>query len=309
MLPCHQVLWSITRGEAELKDASSHSSNAIKLSAILPVFNGEPYLSEQLSALESQDCPAQWEVVVVDNASTDATRAIALRYCSRLSNFTLISATRRGKAFALNAGRDVARGEYLVTIDADDVVWPGYLAGMLDALSSYDLVCARADFGRLNPPWAVHDVLENDQLTTFLDYLPYVPGGLLGVRASTWDELGGFDTSFTPGDDVDFSWRAYLEGVTIGMAHGATQSVRRPQRPRDDFLKARSYGQAHARLYQRFRTKGMPRKSLRSEVGHIWFGLRPVLRRQPHWRWDMAWHWGLVLGRIEQSLKSRTWYP
>lgn len=291
-------------------DANQSPARApVHLSVILPVFNGEDFLGAQLDALCAQECDFSWELIVVDNGSTDATRDVALRYHDRLPHFDVISEARSGKAHALNAGRAVASGSMIVTVDADDVVGPGYLSAMASALESHDLVCARPDFGRLNPPWAIHDDLSSsDQPTVFLEYLPYVPGGLMGVTTTTWDLLGGFTTDLRA-DDVDFTWRAGLSGITIGMAPKAILSVRRPSTPREDFRKARGYGRAHVQLFKRFHSQGMPRKRLRAEVGHLWLGARPLLRRDPHWRWAAAWHWGLIVGRLEESIRIRTWYP
>lgn len=290
-------------------EADRHTSpGPVQLTVIIPVFNGDRHLAEQLDALCAQECSVEWETVVVDNGSTDSTRDIALGFLGRLENLTVLNESRRGKAHALNAGRAAAAGSRIVTLDADDVVAPGYLDAMADALTRWELVCAMADFATLNPPWAVHGDLDSDELTVFLDYLPYVPGGLMGVRASTWDRLGGFTTELFA-DDVDFSWRAHQRGAVVGVVTGATLFVRRPETAREEFHKARGYGRSHVRLFRKFRGQGMPRKSLRAEIGHLWYGVRPVITARAHSQWELAWHWGLVIGRLEESLRSRTWYP
>lgn len=279
----------------------------VRASVIVPVFNGGAFIAQQLTALSAQVCPFDWELLVVDNGSTDDTREVVQSFASRVDRLRLLSEPRRGKAFALNAGRAASSGQALLTVDADDVVAPGYVAAMVSALDVFDVVRARADFTLLNPPWTVHEAWDDEHLTTFLGYLPYIPGGLLGVRAATWDRLGGFDTGLQA-DDVDFSWRAGLQGARLGLAPDALLHVRRPASPSEELRKSRGYGRSHVQLFVKFKPQGMPRRSLRSEVGHLWFGLRPLVRRDPHWRWHAAWHWGLVAGRLEGSLRCRTWY-
>ena len=95
------------------------------LSVVLPVHNGEHFLTASLSALRASDIPAaQWELIVVDDSSQDRSAELAGRYADRVMRLT---GGPSGPAFARNRGADVARGEALVFVDADVCVHPDAL--------------------------------------------------------------------------------------------------------------------------------------------------------------------------------------
>jgi glycosyltransferase involved in cell wall biosynthesis len=101
------------------------------VSVIIPVFNGERFLSQAIESVLAQDPPAL-EVVVVDDGSTDASAAIARRFgapvhCVRTEN--------RGAAAARNSGVELSKGSVLAFLDADDIWLPGKLRLQLDRLS------------------------------------------------------------------------------------------------------------------------------------------------------------------------------
>jgi glycosyltransferase involved in cell wall biosynthesis len=89
------------------------------LSVIIPAHNSARFLSESITALEASDLPRkEWELIVVDDASTDETSRIA----TAADKTTRTGDTARGPAFARNAGAKVAIGEVLVFVDADVAV-------------------------------------------------------------------------------------------------------------------------------------------------------------------------------------------
>ncbi len=97
------------------------------VSCIMPVYNGERFLSEALDSILSQTCPP-CEIIVVDDGSTDRTEGVAGRYskhirCARQAN--------QGAASAKNHGLSEARGEYVAFLDADDIWHPRKLEHQL----------------------------------------------------------------------------------------------------------------------------------------------------------------------------------
>src|SRR5204862_5354000 len=117
---------------------------------------------DQLSALSRQDYTGAGELVVADNGSNDGSHAIVANWSTRLRNLRVVDASqRRGCAAADNIGAAAARGSALVFCDQDDVVQPGWLAAMAEALHSHDLVAGRNEFGMLDdgaPPVSVRPV-------------------------------------------------------------------------------------------------------------------------------------------------------
>ncbi len=95
------------------------------LSVIVPAFNGVKVLPEALGALAASDLPRSlWELIVVDDSSTDQTAEVAASFADRIVR---LQWQPHGPSFARNRGAEVARGEVLVFIDADVCVHPSAL--------------------------------------------------------------------------------------------------------------------------------------------------------------------------------------
>lgn len=284
-------------------------TSPVHLSVVLPVRNGEPYLRYQLLALAAQRCSFAWELIVVDNGSLDGSAETATALGDRFPAFRLLSEPRPGKAHALNTGIAAARGELLVFVDADDEVDTGYLEAMARALERYELVQAGCDTSRLNPPWARAEVVPPDRLTEILGFRAYIPGGLIGMRASACRRVGAFSPDFPVAEDIDFTWRAQLLGVTTGVAPDAVLHLRRVPDAWGNFRKARGYARGFVWLYQRYRDLGQPRRSLGEVAGHLRWMLTDAGQGGEHWQWRFAWWAGQLEGRLEESLRQRVWYP
>lgn len=281
----------------------------VRASVVLPVRDGEAHLAGQLEALAAQRCDFSWEVIVVDNGSRDRSAETAREYATRVPRLQVLFEPRVGKSYALNTGIAAAVGEDLVLVDADDEVGSGYLAAMVAGLEAHELVSARLDTTRLNPPWAQGALLPSGGIAVFLDFLPYVPGALIGIRASACERVGPFETGLSSAEDVDFTWRAYRLGMSPAVAEGAVLHFRRPPDAWGNFAKARSYNRSHVWLYLRYRPLGMRRRSLLEAAGQLKAALAELARREDHWQWRMAWELGALVGRLEESARQRTWYP
>jgi glycosyltransferase involved in cell wall biosynthesis len=283
--------------------------NAPHLTVILPVRNGEPHLREQLEALAAQSTTFAWEVIVVDNGSTDTTAATARSFVGRVPALRVLSEIRPGKSHALNTAIAAAEGALLVFVDADDRVAPGYLQAMADGLQTYEMVSARMGIEELNPEWAQGVRLRHDGLTGFLDWHVMVGGGLLGIRADVCQRIGPFDPDMWCGEDVDFTWRAQLLGIDTGFVPDALLHVRRPLTVGGAFRKGRAYGRSHVELYVRFRDRGQPRRRWRTVARHGWATLSSLARPGGHRWWYFALEGGTIWGRAEQSVRRRVLYP
>lgn len=93
------------------------------VSVIVPAYNAERFLAETLDSILAQTYP-HFEVLVVDDGSTDRTAAIAQAYCDRDSRIRLLQQPNGGVAAARNLGIREARGEFIAPIDADDIWYP-----------------------------------------------------------------------------------------------------------------------------------------------------------------------------------------
>lgn len=98
------------------------------LSFIVPVYNVEKYLSECLDSLLDQDIPHDdYEIICINDGSTDGSLTILRDYASKHSNIRIINQENSGVASARNAGLDAAQGEYIWFFDSDDICAPNCL--------------------------------------------------------------------------------------------------------------------------------------------------------------------------------------
>lgn len=102
--------------------------NDIKeISVIVPIYNIEKYLGKCLQALAEQTIDS-YEVILVDDGSTDGSRKIAEKYVkSYVEKFTLVCQENKGLSEARNTGMKYAKGKYLCFVDSDDYVETNYL--------------------------------------------------------------------------------------------------------------------------------------------------------------------------------------
>ena len=103
-------------------------------SIIIPVYNVAPYLRECLDSVVAQTF-ADWEAICVDDGSTDGSGAILDGYAARDGRFRVIHQVNAGVSAARNAALDVAQGEWIGFVDADDVLLSNRLANVADVIA------------------------------------------------------------------------------------------------------------------------------------------------------------------------------
>jgi GT2 family glycosyltransferase len=109
-------------GELPQNAEAARAAGVPVLSVVVPVHDAAASLPPLLASLEASAFPrASWELVVVDDASSDESAALAAAHCDVLIRLT---GTPRGPSYARNRGAEVARGAYLLFLDADVVVEP-----------------------------------------------------------------------------------------------------------------------------------------------------------------------------------------
>ena len=106
--------------------------NIVPFSIIIPVYNTEPYLAHCLDSVLAQTCDL-YEIICVDDGSTDGSLEILQKYAAKHKNIKTISIPHKGVSAARNAGIDNASGKYVIFLDSDDFVEPD----MLEVLYRY----------------------------------------------------------------------------------------------------------------------------------------------------------------------------
>ena len=277
---------------------------------VIPALNAADTIGAQLEALAVQSWSEPWEVVVVDNGSTDGTKAVVEAYAGRLPRLRVVTAPERGQAKALNVGVREADAEAVAFCDADDEVAPGWVAAMGEALAERPVVGCRADAVKLNEPWqrAARAAQPGGRLATvlFLPNVPYAGSGGLGVQRATHELLGGFDEAMSALFDVDYCIRAYREGLELRFVDEAVIHYRYRDTWRGIFDQARSYGRLNAYLQRKHADLVDAPGIVRWLLG----GLKPIVRALPglrrrSGRAKLAWLLGWQLGRYAGSVRYR----
>lgn len=114
--------------------------SAPKVSIIVPVYNSAQYLPDCLNSLLAQELPS-FEVICVDDGSTDASPRILAEYASRYPQIRVIRQENAGVSAARNHGLALARGTYVYFCDSDDCLLAGILKQALAALEKGSSLC------------------------------------------------------------------------------------------------------------------------------------------------------------------------
>lgn len=112
-----------------------------RLSIIIPVYNAEDYLDRCLHSIIDQGF-ASYEVILVDDGSTDSSPLICDRYSATDPRFRTIHKPNGGVSSARNAGLELAKGEYVMFVDSDDALLPYAIDDMMDVVAGEDMVVA-----------------------------------------------------------------------------------------------------------------------------------------------------------------------
>ncbi|MCS7240704.1 MAG: glycosyltransferase family 2 protein [Candidatus Bipolaricaulota bacterium] len=163
---------------------------APKVSVVMPVLNEEEFLEQTLKTIRAQTFK-DYELIVVDNGSTDRSREIAARFADRV-----LVEPQRGYDLALHRGISEAQGELIVQADADTLYPPHWLARMVQAFEGKGVVCAYGPWAfRESPRW--RKPLEAGlcivvQLLTHALGLPQTTGLNMGFRKEAYVQVGGY---------------------------------------------------------------------------------------------------------------------
>jgi GT2 family glycosyltransferase len=280
----------------------------VKSSVIVPVRNGLPWLVDQLEALVDQQGAGPFEIIVVDNGSTDASAAAAAAWASRDDRIRVVDgASLSGAPAARNAGAGEARGDVLAFCDADDVVGAGWLSACTAALDGADVVAGLFDF------WSLNGSAPMDPAPASMRQLPFLPAGLsanLAVRRGAFEEVGGFAEDLATGEDVDLCWRLQLAGFRFATAPGAVVAKRDRTGFVDVFKQAAAYGRGAPVLYRRHRAAGAGRNLGGAVRSWLWLVAHlPALLTPGPGRTEWARGAGMRTGRLVGSVRQRVFFP
>jgi glycosyltransferase involved in cell wall biosynthesis len=227
------------------------------VSVVLCVRNGAATVDRQLAALAAQSFDGRWEIVLVNNASTDATGAVAAAWAARMPRLRVVDEPQVGLNRARNCGVRAAGAPRLALCDDDDKVAVGWLRALVTALCEFDIVGGALEpdlFIGADAPW--YHCPQRSELPTLFDR-PYAVGANMGFTRRAFDAAGGFDERFTCGaDDIDFCLCAQDAGCSIGFVPEARAIYGVKKTVRDIMGQWFRYGQGHQRLVAKHDARG-----------------------------------------------------
>ena len=203
------------------------------VSIIIPAYNAARYITETLdSILVCGYNPL--EVVVVNDGSTDDTQNILKTYAAKHENIRLLQQENKGVSYARNLAIGEAQGKYILPVDADDLLLPGFVTWAVDYLEHHPEVkvaVPRAEFfgaktGEWHLPHFSRPLLARKNM---------IPVSAL-YRRSDWKRVGGYCTDLQAREDWDF-WIGVLEdggNVVVSSQKGLRYRIHKDSKRKKD---------------------------------------------------------------------------
>ena len=200
---------------------SREAASPPRYSVVVPAYNAQTTIGQCIEALLEQDLPTeQYEVIVVDNASTDRTPEIIRSY----ERVKYQREATQGPAAARNRGVAIAQGDVIAFTDADCVPLPQWLRSIVAPIDQGNLdVCG----GEVEPTstdteierfgevwfWPIERILSGE-----LFHKPYVITANAAYRRAVIDQVGAFDPRFPVAgyEDTELGWRSHDAGARFG---------------------------------------------------------------------------------------------
>ena len=182
----------------------------VKVSVIIPVYNGESYLADAIESVKAQTY-ADWEIIAVDDGSKDRSPSILREYEKGLSaKFRLITQENQGISAARNRAIGISSGEYIALLDSDDVWFPEKLELQVSVLERMEEVAM------VYSDCLVVDPQRNVIRKTYFEKPPLaggifqelllnnsIPSSSALIRRSVFQQVGSFNPAYRIAMDYD----------------------------------------------------------------------------------------------------------
>lgn len=281
------------------------------LSVILCTHNGSATILDQVDAVLSQHWDRPFELVVVDNDSTDGVADLVTAHTAGDDRVRVVPAPgRRRLGHAHNVGAEAARGRWITFVDDDDRVGPGWMAALGRALEDHPVVAMRLVLDEINGPVAC-SVRSHPQVRGVERFCGMPVASMIALSRDLFLAAGGNDEDLTSAEDVDFALRLFqATGVAPHWCEGAVYHYRLRDDPRRSFRQGLSYGRAMPVVYRRWRhhdpaadTAAQARRAVVEWVRLVAMSPLCLVSRRRRLRW--AFRGGLRLGRAVGSVRER----
>jgi len=237
----------------------------LDISVVIPTCNRRDTLRLCLAALAAQDLPAdRWEILVVDDGSTDGTDALLSNYVHPNKNLRALRQDNLGAGAARRAGVQAARGDYVLFLNDDSIAGPQLLTEHLQAQREGKHE-KYAVLGAFRPS----EESTRRPLSCWINHSPFLfpqnglkPGAYrecayfitcnLSIARDALLEAGNFDPAFRVAEDTELGARLVQRGYAVWFHPAALAWHEHPQFDVNDLVRrARVYGQADWQLFQK----------------------------------------------------------
>lgn len=179
---------------------------SVLVSIIVPCYKQAHYLSEALLSVLEQSY-SNWECIIVNDGSPDITELVAKEWLAKDPRFKYLYKENGGLSSARNAGVKNSLGEFILPLDADDILHPDYLKRIVPVLESNDTLAIVSSFtkfftNKINN--VVHELKPKGANYRDLMFQNHLVATSL-FRKKCWEEVGGYDESMVKGfEDWEF---------------------------------------------------------------------------------------------------------
>ncbi len=223
------------------------------ISVVIPAYNNEKTLGACLDALlaqATQDC----EIIVVDDGSRDATRAVA-----QARNVRVLAQENCGAAAARNLGAQNARGDLVLFIDGDCVPAENWIAAMCAPFADAEIVGAagmkQTHQTGMMPQFIQMEFDYRYERHRAQHYIDFVDSGTAAYRREIFLASGGFETQLFDAEDTDLSYRLSEQGYRMAFAPDARVFDPHPETVGEYLRRKFRYAYWRAQVYARHPAK------------------------------------------------------
>lgn len=191
----------------------------MKVSIIIPCYNCGSYVATAIESALKQEIDEGFEILLVDNSSTDDTLKILNHYANRFSNITILQEERKGAPFARNKGIDTAKGEWIQFLDSDDELKVNKINNQLAILSGANAATIIGSYAKVK-----NGVESIRKCSPNIDVWVSLIKSNLGItsanlfRRDILERIGGWNESLTSSQEYDLMFRILANQGEVGFS-------------------------------------------------------------------------------------------
>lgn len=291
------------------------------ISIVIPCFNETEHIGKCIESIRNQQFDGDYEIIAVDNGSTDDTIGIITNKKVILEHSKL-----KRPAAARNKGIKKAKGEIIIFIDADCIARTDWLKNIILPFVNNDIGCVAGEIIPYKPRTRIEQFLcEKKHLSQSVNvnhnFLPYAATANAAYRRDVFEKVGFFDESLIVGEDADLSWRMQLY-TKYKVSYTSVAVVNHPYETRLNSLLQQTIKHAEGAvdLYKKYK-QFWPKKhtSLKQIYWEYYIFIKKLLKLTKHYllnkekdlddiHLQTILEAGWKLGLIKGSIRNRIWY-